>query len=74
MKLRGVWTTEELNHMEKVVIDLTYIQAFLYLTVNEEFPCKWAIEWLYDLADKYPESRLACHIKRVTPPFSAKIG
>jgi hypothetical protein len=61
--LRGAWSTDELKLMQKMCLDMSYIQAFLYLTVDKHLPFKAAVDWLYNLADEYPQSRLAAHVK-----------
>ena len=72
--LRGAWDTEDLVQLEFTCIRLSYIEAFLHLTVNEEMPHKAAIEWLYFLAAKWPESRLAVHVKWNKPVKELIVG
>ena len=71
---RGYWDTDELKQLEFVCIKLTYVQAFLHLTVNEEMPFRAAIEWLHFLAGKWPESRLAVHIKATDNVYEQLVG
>lgn len=65
--MRGPWTTERLSKLEVLVIDLTYMQGFLHLVVNEDMPTAAAIQWLYFWGSKHPQSRLAGHLRLPRP-------
>jgi hypothetical protein len=55
------WTTEQLDAIEKHVVDLSYGEALLYITVVQGMSYGVASEWISYLSLKHPLSRLAVH-------------
>ena len=53
--------------LEALLVQMTYVQAFLHLTVELEMPFVAAIDYLHFLASKHPTSRLGVHTHVMVP-------
>lgn len=56
--LPNCWASEDIDAIERKIIDMTYVRALMYLTVEEDFNYFVCIDWINTLAAENPGTLL----------------
>lgn len=59
----GAWSTNEITWAERVIADMTYAEANMYLCIEMGFDIVMASALIGLISQRQPKSRLAAHSK-----------